>query len=129
MVTVIRRQIKKIKKNNWSPEITIVNTDLRIINEVVTIFEELRIPHHVQSKKDHSHPMWKIKYEVIIAGLKRCGFAIPCLVNHLIAKKEKMLNMEKWIEYRLKLPHKSPYTQIDFLNKIRESSITLRDFT
>ena len=131
MITVIKRSERKRRDASWCPRISVVNTDLRLINEIIAIYEETNIPHYVQSKKDKKHLHWKIKYEILISGLKRCNQAIPNLVDYLVVKKSKMIAMRDWIDYRLRLPHQHPYTDKDFkyLNLIRETSVPLRDYT
>jgi hypothetical protein len=131
MVTVIKRSELKKKDASWSPRISVVNTDIRLINEVIAIYEEINIPHYVQSKKDKKNPHWRIKYEILINGLKRCNQAIPTLIDYVVVKKNKMIAMREWIDYRLGLSNRHPYTDKDFvyLNLIRETSIPPRDYT
>jgi len=129
-VTVIKRVDKRWKQNCWQPRISIANTNLQIIEEIIDILKINRIPYYLQSKKN-PNPIWKKRYDVVICGIRRCNNAIPKLLRFLVAKKEKMQYLLEWCAYRLSVPYNSTYNQNDLrlLNLIRENSIPFNDQT
>lgn len=120
-VTITKRSstIKKVQ-NNASPVISIINTDMKIIDEVVNILKEFSLPFYVHTKTNSKHLEWKIKYVVLFAGMKRCLKVIPVLKDYTIGKKYKLEAMMDWITYRLSLPKNATYTEMDFdyINKV-----------
>jgi len=123
MVTIIKRSSSKVKQNGWNPRVAIVNTDLIIINQAIELLDYLGIPHYVQSKKNNRHPEWKIKYEIIIQGIKRCYNSLPKLIPYLVGKKHKAENLLKFCDRRLKLPNHHPYetTDLELIKNVREN--------
>lgn len=133
MVTVMKRRRiprKGREDNGWCPRISIANTDVNIINEAIDILSAVKIPHYVQTKKNGKHPEWKLKYEIIIQGIKRCENALSKLNQFLVGKKRKADALLAFCKYRLSVPS-SQLTSQDFIliNLVRENSIPPRDYT
>lgn len=135
-----------VRKTNYSsrhitygPVIGVVNTDEKIVNEVCNIYKELEIPFYVEKslyKGTHSFNSKKTQYRIMLIGMKRCQKAIPHLLKGVFAKRHKLLAMQEWIECRLS--NRSNYGRqarsydkedLRLINLIRESPISLRDFT
>lgn len=125
MVTLVKKNLRARKQNCYQPKMSVVNTDIVIINEVISIFEAMNIPHFVQSKKDKKFPERKLKYEVIVAGIKRCYNTIPKLLPYLIGKREKAIQLFKFCELRLSKSQNSLYGREEetLLNYVRENKI------
>ena len=116
----------------YTPVVGIVNTDELLIKEVLSIFDELGLPYHVYERTSAKHPTWKKKWEIMINGMKRCKRAVEILEPYIFGqKKQRMQALGKWIDYRLGVDQKKPYTEkdIELLSLIRQSSTTLRDYT
>lgn len=129
-ITACQRRYKN-KPVGFIPRIGIVNTDMNLINEVVSILEKVKLPFHVRSQKDKKHPHWKIKFEIYIIGIKRCVKSLPILIPYIISKKEKAVRLLSFCESRLSKPIYSSYTdfEIDLLKKVRYSPIPFREHT
>lgn len=120
------------KHRRYIPLISIVNTDQKIINQVLSIMDEAKIPYWVTTRKSEKNPHWKMKWEIMINGMKRCKQTIGILRPYVFGEKaEKMDVLEKWINRRLSTEQKKEYDEEDYrlLNLVRCSSITLRDYT
>lgn len=108
MVTVIRR--KKGSRKGFIPRVSIVNTDERIISEVVSILKELRLAHYTQTKAG-TKAGWKTKWEVQFNGHIRCAAALPHLIPYLVSKREKAEALLELCERRLVT--REPYGERD----------------
>jgi hypothetical protein len=104
MVTLIKRDYKT--QNGFAPRISIVNTDLKIINEVSEICNCLNLAYYIQKKEGKG--TWKTKYELLFGGIKRCNKFLPYIIPFLIAKKEKAELLKEYCNIRLSLPIRSP---------------------
>src|SRR3989338_5086286 len=85
MITVVKRS----KGNSYYPRISIANSDITLINEVISIFEELKMPYYLQSKQYDVDGKNRIKYEILVNGLTRCCEVLPVILPFLISKKER----------------------------------------
>ena len=111
MVTAIKRTERKRNQYGYIPRVSVVNTDLIIINEVVAICKELSLPHYVQSKEGKG--LWKTKYEVLFNGFTRCKIVLEIIIPYLISKQKRAIALLELCNNRLNLPHMSPYTEDD----------------
>lgn len=121
MITAIQYKAKNCL--HYKPRINVVNTDLRMIEEVISIFEYLNVPHYVQSKKDKKNPHYKIKYEVQIAGIKRSIIFLPIIIPYLIVKRNRAENLLEFCNLRLSKPHMSKYGDEEYrlINSVRRN--------
>jgi len=108
MVTAIKRSESRRNQNGFAPRISIVNTDLRMIDEAVSILEELGLAFHMQEKAGLG--TWKTKYEVLMDGYKRCSKALPVLMPYLVVKRGKAERLLALCESRLSSPRNAAYT-------------------
>lgn len=121
MITFSHRKTRT--KSNWNPKISVVNTDITIINEVTSIYDALGIPYYVQFKKGKG--TWKDKYEVMQGGFKRASKVLPVIIPYLIAKRYKAELAMTVINRRLAAPRTSwAQEDIDVIAKIRQSHTT-----
>src|SRR5438105_4472359 len=90
MVTTIKRFEKNRNQNGYIPRVSIVNTDLLIIDEVVEICKELSLSYYVQSKKGKG--LWKTKYEVLFNGFTRCKAILEVMIPYLVSKRQRAEN-------------------------------------
>ena len=111
MVTTIKRVGGKYNQYGYSPRISIVNTDLVIINEVVSICDEISLPYYVQTKKGKG--LWKTKYEVLFNGMRRCKIVLDVITPYLVSKKQRAISLLKFCNNRLNLPRNSSYSESD----------------
>ena len=95
------------------PRILIANTDEKIMDEIVYIFSELNLPYYLQSKTYSVGKRQRIKYELLVNGLKNCSKVLPYVIPYLIAKKERAQKLLLWCESRLS-KSASKYTKEDF---------------
>jgi hypothetical protein len=112
MVTATQRKTKS--SIHYKPKINVVNTDLRMINETISILDELHIPHYVQSKKDKKNPHYKIKYEILTVGIKRCKMLLPVIIPYLIVKRRRAERLLEFCDLRLSKPYNSKYADEEF---------------
>ena len=119
------------KHRRYVPAIDIVNTDPIIINEIMSILDEVKLPYWANWRKSKAHPEWKLKCDIMITGMKRCNKAAKKLVKYIIAKRDRALAMIEWTDKRLAMGQREAYTQEDYdlINLIRASPIPLRDYT
>lgn len=111
MVTTIKRVGGKYNQYGYSPRISIVNTDLLIINEVISICEEISLPYYLQIKKGKG--LWKTKYEVLFNGMRRCKIALEVLTPYLVSKKQRAISLLEFCNNRLNLSRNSAYSESD----------------
>jgi hypothetical protein len=126
MITVIKRS----SSYSFIPRVSIANSDLAIIKEASRILEELNIMYHLQSKNYYVGEKERIKYEVLINGLKRCSKVLPYIIPYLVSKKDKAERLLSWCKHRLSVKPNSKYTEMDTeILSIRQRSIPPRDYT
>ena len=129
MITAVRRKSRTRKQYGYAPRISIVNTDMAIIDEAISIFEELSLPYYLQTKPGKG--TWKVKYEVIFNGIKKCQPVLKVVIPYLIAKRSKAVMLLKFCDHRLRLAQNSPYSlaDIELAESVRVRRETLRDYT
>lgn len=79
---------RKGKLYSFRPQLSVCNTDMRIMDEVESLFKELTLPYHIvknEARKDSQRPVT----ELTTRGLKRCFRALPHIIPYLIAKQER----------------------------------------
>lgn len=108
MITAIK-QVSRKGTHNYLPRISVVNTDMSIIDEVISIFKEMGLPHYVQTKAGKG--TWKTKIEVIIQGQARCARTLPVLIPLIIAKRKRAVNLLGFCESRLTRGKAAPYSE------------------
>lgn len=121
------------------PVITIVNTNKQIIDNIIRILKEYKIPFWVSEYKRTS--AWKTRWMIEISGIKRILKFIPIIDNGLVGKKENLELMKTWCESRYdELGKRTYYTdwdieivkQIKLLNshqdQVEKSFEILRDY-
>jgi hypothetical protein len=121
------------KHRRYIPNISIVNTDQKIVEEVFRVFDSVGIPYWVNFRlANKKHPTWKPKWEILINGMKRCLKASNILIPYTRSvKKDRLIAMREWINRRLDTNQKKEYDEEDYrlLELIRSSSVMLRDYT
>ena len=122
MITAIKRSESRRKQTGFIPRISIANTNLIMINEVVAILSELKLVHYVQTWKDADHEHWKRKHEVLINGILRCSEALPILIPYLVVKRDKAEKLLMLCESRMSLRRKTSYSgeEIELALSLRE---------
>ena len=126
MITVIKRT----DGYSFIPRISIANSDKKIIEEVEEILRNLDLPYYLQSKKYEVGNKIRVKFEILINGLKRCSQVLPHIIPFLVSKKEKAIKLLAWCEYRLSKNSREKYTKKDDeILIIRQRSNPLRDYT
>lgn len=111
MVTTIKRVNGKSNQYGYMPRVSIVNTDLIIINEVISICEEVSLPYYVQTKRGKG--LWKTKYEIIFNGIRKCKPILEIIIPYLVAKQQRAVSLLEFCNKRLSLPRQSPYSEGD----------------
>ena len=120
------------KNRRYTPLIGIVNTDKLIVDEVIRILTDNELPFHIYERGSKNHPTWKNKWEIMINGMKRCRRTADVLIPYLrSAKKDRLIALRDWIDYRLGVDQKKPYTEKDaeMLTLVRQAPVMLRDYT
>lgn len=112
MITAIRRT----NGEGFIPRLSIVNTDLKIIQECVAIFEEMELPHYLQTKAGKG--TWLTKYELLVNGMKRCDRVLPVLIPHLVAKRERAERLLALCRERLDQPSNTPWSEQHIANAL-----------
>lgn len=111
MITAIKRSEHKRRQAGFIPRISIANTDMVMIDEVVAILTQLELVHYLQSWTDRGHEHWKRKYEVIINGILRCSEALPIMIPYLVVKRSKAERLLRFCESRRSHPTRTPYSE------------------
>jgi hypothetical protein len=105
------------------PKVTIWNTDQNIINEIMSIFDDLRIPYHVFTQKPRLNNInKKVAFRVEIHGLKRMVKILPIITPYLVGKQAKASAVYNFCASRLSRPSHAPYNdeEIAFANSARD---------
>ncbi len=116
-----KKQLKPF--GQLQPKVTIWNTSQDIINEIISILDDLRLPHFVYTRKPRINTLSKkIGYSVEIHGMKRIAKALPVMIPYLVGKQAKAIAVYKFVSSRLSRPSKSPYSdeEIAFANSSRD---------
>lgn len=108
---------------NYSAQISISNSDARMIEDVHQILDSFQIGHHIQwhgvgLKKGSINPdtgkmvkAVRAVCQINIGKMKRCQTFIPLVLPYLRYKKDQAELMLQWIEYRLSIPYSSAISQ------------------
>jgi hypothetical protein len=136
----LRFHRRKNKTPVIQPVINIVNTNEKIINNIIRILKSLEVPFWVSEYKRTEN--WKTRWVIEVSGIKRAKKLIPLIENDLVGKKENIELMKLWCEKRYnELGKRSYYTdwdleivkQIKLLHthqdQVQKSFEILRDYT
>jgi intein/homing endonuclease len=99
------------KTESYNPRISMVNTNDKIIEEVIRILKNLNLPYYVHKRK--SNKRWKAKTEIVIAGYKRCARALPYLIPYVHGKQEQAKLMSELIQSRFSKKHGEAYSSYE----------------
>lgn len=131
---------RKGKLYSFRPQASVVNTDDRIIDEVISILEELELPFHVHRHTARKYSQRPVS-EVRIIGLKRVARALPSIIPYLVSKKARAQAILDFAELRLlqeNIKHGQPLTDfeislVEFVRKENDAkngrSKPLNDYT
>ena len=106
----LRKKSKKNGKFLLYPSVTVVNTDLKIIDELKNIYNTNNFAYWVTEWEGTKR--WRKRYQLEVAGVKRLSRFLPILNKYLVGKYEQSELLLQWCLYRLGQKH-SPYTEID----------------
>ena len=86
-------------KYSIGPEITLCNTDGRLLQRVRYIMKQHELPHyvHVYQGKHNKKANWVVK----IYGMKRAKRFLEAILPYLVGKADQALAMLEFISYRL----------------------------
>lgn len=89
---------RKGKQPLIRPVITIINTDIQIINKIIEILKLLEIPFWVNEKE--ATEKWKKRYRIEVSGIRRVMKFLPILIENLVGKKEEAILLQEWCSKR-----------------------------
>ncbi len=92
MITVMKR----VNGCSFYPRISIANTNKNLINEASFIFNELGLAYYIQSKTYFVGEKQRIKYELLVNGIRRCIPVLQLVIPYLVAKKENAEKLLSW---------------------------------
>lgn len=120
----IRYKNRKNSTPILAPVVSIVNTDMAMIDEIERILRKHNLAFWVSESKQTKN--WKPRKIIEISGIKRLNRFLPVIENYLIAKKEECILVREWCQYRVdnygKYKNHENYSTYDFetLIKIKE---------
>jgi hypothetical protein len=98
---VLKQHIK------YQPTCSVVNTNKIIIDKVIHILEDNKIPHWVHFYE--ATKTWKRRWRVEVSGLRRTKKFLIVLMPYLVSKKQQAALMLEFVESRLKKLGIHPY--------------------
>ena len=121
-VTLNYRHTWRGRYSALTPNLSIVNTNKTMIDEVADIFDQCSVPYYRQYWDNAKNPKHRPRHSIIIAGMKRCSKALPFLIPYLVGKREKATKLQQFVEFRLSRPYQAPYTEyeVGLASEIRE---------
>ena len=125
-ITATSNKRSKRQKNPFGqiqPKITMWNTDNNLIEEYMSILDEIGTTYYVFTQKPRANNLGKkVCFRVEIHGLKRMVKVLPTIIPYLIAKKQKGIDLLLFCESRLATPPNTPYSdmEISIVNRVRE---------
>jgi len=112
--------------HQWTPRITITNTDQRIVERAVDIIHRLDVGVYVWTQTKHN-PRHKPIKRLAIRGVKRVHAFLPKIAPALVGKKDQA---EKLLEFTSERLERSFHTNADDLGqRVRAELAALRKGT
>lgn len=106
----LNKNKNQTKYIQYEPHLQFVNTDLMIIEEVIRILKELQIGYYFMSRIQPIEFGKKLKYEIRVQGMKRCGRLLKYLLEYIRGQKKKRAEFIKtFIDLRLSKPKNQRY--------------------
>lgn len=106
----------------YVPRITIVNTDWRVMDKVVAIFKEYKLPFYLHRRKPRKKH-YKEKIELEVSGYKRIHKVLPVIVPYLIAKRKRAEWLFAYVDSRLRNYRKPmTYGEKKLIEKLRSAN-------
>lgn len=78
---------KQRKARPVTPKISIANTDMEMIDFIISVLDEYTVPYYVESRKGGKRN--KPSKAIIIKGCKRCLRFLPTIIPHLVNKRHR----------------------------------------
>jgi len=106
----LRFHNRKNKTPIVTPVVSVVNTDEKIINEIMRIYKENNIAYWVSARKATKN--WKKTWSLQTVGLKRCSRFVNLIEEYLIGKRENAEIIKRFCNKRLDDTtgkHRRPY--------------------
>ncbi len=106
----LNKNKNQTKYIQYEPHLQFVNTDLMIIEEVIRILKDLQVGYYFMSRIQPENFGKKLKYEIRVQGMKRCGKLIGYLLQYLRGqKKQRAAYIKEYIDLRLSKPKNQRY--------------------
>jgi len=113
----LRFHSRKDKTPIIQPAVTIVNTDIKIINACANTLKELGLPFWLTEYEGKGN--WKKRYLIEISGLKRVPKILSVITDYLVGKKELAEIVNEYCERRLNLLGRHWYYTEEDLEYVR----------
>lgn len=108
-------QLGKDGRGHYVPEITIANTNEKIVNLIVEAFKYIGFSIYVwKSSIKGNH---KAIYRMTFKGIKRVNNVLKILLQYEFAKKDRAKILKEFCEYRLSIPIDKKYLNLQYLNE------------
>lgn len=95
---------------HFRPQITVTNSDPRMIEEIVSILKEVNCAYYIKSagNPNKRKANWKEYTEVHFEGMKRLHKFLPVIIPYLVSKRRQAELLLQYIESRFAGEHKAP---------------------
>jgi hypothetical protein len=114
----LQKQIYKKQKATLRPRISVTSTDFELTDRAGSIFQSLGIGNYIARKRCVSKDgrNYKDQKELVVSGIKRCKKLLDQIIPYMTESRKKRTaeTLLEFCNYRLSLPRKNPYTQVDF---------------
>lgn len=101
------------KYTQYEPMLQFVNTDILIAKEVMRILGRIGVGYY-QFTRIQTGLGTKLRYEIRIAGFKRCSTFLRYMIPYMVGcKKQRSALIKNFIDHRLSLPAKSKYGEVE----------------
>lgn len=92
----------------YRPEMGVGNTDAVLLDNVERVLKQLHIPYWRTKWQTFEHK--KSRATIKIDGVKRCKQFLDILGPLFVSKSDRVQIVKNFIDYRLSLPGKAPYS-------------------
>ena len=99
-IGINQRKNKHRNSDRYTPIISVVNTNKKIIIAICSVLRNNNIGFHVQQRQGRNRSRWDIS----ISGLKRCLVLLNLIGNKLISKRQQADILHRYVIERLRDP-------------------------
>jgi hypothetical protein len=123
-IRIVERYASSVVKryDRYVPEISLTNTSQKMIDEILNLSKTFNFSAYIYKRKGTN----RYRFDITISGVKRLQNFIPLIIDKIIAKKEQIELLDKYLHFRINNYKKEQNYIIDkeFKDKISQLNQT-----